>query len=151
MVIHNPFSKIPLYWQVTLFIKNKMFLTLAKRLRAVRPLPSRQGGKVDAAHVSVGGQGPVLGLAQVQVSDDRSGPEVEMGAQQLHDFLVPDLPRAECVDVKGNRLGHADGVGYLNLTLVGDPRSHDVLRGVARHVGAAAVDLGGVLAGESPQ
>ncbi len=27
MVIHNPFSKIPLYWQVTLFIKNKMFLT----------------------------------------------------------------------------------------------------------------------------
>ena len=44
-----------------------------------------------------------------------------------------------------NWLGHADGVGYLNLTLVGDPRSHDVLRGVARHVGAAAVDLGGVL------
>ena len=49
-----------------------------------------------------------------------------MGAQQLHDFLVPDLPRAEGVDVKGNRLGHANGIGHLNLALVSDPHNHDV-------------------------
>ena len=57
---------------------------------------------------------------------------------------------AEGLDVDGERVRDADGVGELQLAAAREPRRHDVLRHVARHVGAGAVDLGRVLAAERP-
>ena len=45
-------------------------------------------------------------------------------------------------------MGHADGVGQLDLALVSQSRRHDVLGHIAGGVGRGAVHLGAVLAGE---
>ena len=47
-----------------------------------------------------------------------------------------------------DRLGHADGVGQLDLGALGQAGGHDVLGDVAGHVGRRAVHLGRVLAAE---
>jgi hypothetical protein len=50
--------------------------------------------------------------------------------------------------VDRHRLGHADGVGELDLAAIGEAGGDDVLGDVAGHVGGGAVDLGRVLARE---
>src|SRR5699024_3191873 len=45
-------------------------------------------------------------------------------------------------------MGHANGVGQLNLTALRQAGSHDVLGHPAGGIGGGAVHLGGVLAGE---
>ena len=63
-------------------------------------------------------------------------------------WRVGDLAGAEGVDVDADRLGDADGVGELDLALLGQARGDDVLGDVPGHVGGRAVDLRGVLAAE---
>ena len=46
-------------------------------------------------------------------------------------------------------MGHADGVGQLNLAAPGQAGGHDVLGHVPGHIGGGAVHLGGVLARRS--
>src|SRR5690606_31193296 len=101
-----------------------------------------------AAEVAVGGGLLVDRPQQVQHLDDALGPQVEVGLDQLGDPLVRDDAGALGVDRDVHRLGHADRVGHLDLTLPGEARRDDVLGDVARRVGGRAVDLAGVLAGE---
>ena len=58
------------------------------------------------------------------------------------------LPGAEGLDVQAHRLGHADRIGDLDLAAVGESGGDDVLGHPAHGVGAGAVHLGGILAGE---
>ena len=58
------------------------------------------------------------------------------------------LAGAEGVHQHADRLGHADGVGQLDLGAIRQARRHDVLGDVAAGVGGGAVDFGRVLAGE---
>ncbi len=71
-----------------------------------------------------------------------------MLTDQSDDLVVAELAGAEGVQRDGCRLGHADGVGHLNLATIGEAGGDDVLRHVAAGVGGRAVDLGRVLAGE---
>jgi hypothetical protein len=67
---------------------------------------------------------------------------------QRGDLVVTDDAGAFGVDRHVHRLGHADGVGHLDLALLGQAGGDDVLGHVARGVGGAAVDLARVLAAE---
>ena len=72
-----------------------------------------------------------------------------MFLHQLQYPVIGDHPCAEGVHPDGDRLGHADGIGQLNLALAGQPGGYDVLGHPAGGVGGGAVHLGGVLAGEA--
>ncbi len=100
------------------------------------------------AEVAVGRGRLVHRVEQVEHLGDRVRAQVEVLADQLHDLLVADLAGAEGVDRDRGRLGHADGVGNLDLATLGEAGGDDVLRHVAAGVGGGAVDLGRVLAGE---
>ena len=56
--------------------------------------------------------------------------------------------RAEALHHDGDGVGHADGVGELDLAAFGKAGRDDVLGHIACHVGGGAVHLGGILAGE---
>src|SRR5690606_19599492 len=86
--------------------------------------------------------------AEVQVADDRGGPQVEDLVDGGADLRDVHLLRAEALDRDADRAGDTDGVGQLNLALGGEPRRDDVLGDPAGAVSAGAVDLGRVLAGE---
>src|SRR5258708_1657148 len=51
------------------------------------------------------------------------------------------------IDIAGERLGHADGIGELDRAALGEAGGDDILGEVTRGVGGRAVDLGRVLAG----
>ena len=77
--------------------------------------------------------------------DHALGGQREMGPDELLDLVLGDLGRAERIDHERDGLGDADGVGQLDFDLVGQAGGDEVLGDVAGHVGAGAVDLGGVL------
>jgi hypothetical protein len=66
----------------------------------------------------------------------------------VRDLVVRDDARAFGVHRHVHRAGHANRVRHLDLALLGQAGSHDVLGHVARGVGGRAVDLGRVLAAE---
>src|SRR5690554_4632282 len=72
-----------------------------------------------AAEVAVGCCGPVHGVEQVEHVGDGVRAQIEVLAYQFDDFVVADFASAEGVYGDGGWLGHADGVGHLNLALVG--------------------------------
>src|SRR5690606_7611559 len=102
----------------------------------------------STAKVTVGSGFLVHRVEQVEHLGDRVRTQVEHLADQLDDQLLGDLVGAEGVDRDGGRLGHADGVGHLDLAAVGQAGGDDVLGHVAAGVGGRTVDLGRVLAGE---
>ena len=57
-----------------------------------------------------------------------------------------DMRCAEGVDAQAHGACHADGVGHLHESAVGDAGGHDVFGDVPCGVGCGAVDLGGVFA-----
>src|SRR5690606_1315519 len=65
-----------------------------------------------------------------------------------HNLLITDLAGTEGVDRHRGRLGHADGVGHLNLATFGEAGGNNVLGYVTPGIGGAAVNLGRILAGE---
>src|SRR5699024_5100491 len=85
---------------------------------------------------------------QVEGVDERGGAEVEDLPHGGRDPVGGDVTGAEGLDVQAHRLGDADGVGDLHLAAGGEPGGHEVLRHPAHRVGAGAVHLRGVLAGE---
>ena len=90
----------------------------------------------------------VDGLSQIQVSDYRSGPEIEGLADDVRQLLVGQDACAIGVDHDGDGLRDADGVGQLDLAAVGKSCGDHVLGRVAGHVAGGAVHLGGILARE---
>src|SRR5690606_28807773 len=100
------------------------------------------------AEVAVHGGEGVDRAQQVQRLDQRGGAEVEDLAHGGGDPVRGRLPGAEGLDVQAHRLGDADRVGDLHLAAVGEAGGDDVLGDPAHGVGAGAVDLAGVLAGE---
>ena len=122
-------------------------LLLSDGVEVLGRLPREDVGRL-AAEVAVGRRLQVARLGQVERARDQSGPEVE-GLEHLgEDLLVRDLARAVRVDVHRQRLRDADGVRDLHERAAGEPGRDDRLGGLARDVGAGAVDLGRVLAGE---
>src|SRR6185436_11357239 len=117
-----------------------------QRVRLVRALPGELF--LVAPEVPVGGRLLVDGAAQVQVFDDAFGGEGEDLAHGVDDLALLHLARALGVHHHGDGVGHADGVGDLQLEAVGQAGGHDVLGDVARHVRRRAVHLRRVLARE---
>ena len=99
--------------------------------------------------MTVSGETAVDGLPEVKVADDGGGTEVEHLIYRLLQHVVGNGAGAEGSDVHTDRVSHADGVGELYLAAVRETGGHDVLGHPAGRVGRAAVDLGGVLAGEA--
>ena len=98
--------------------------------------------------MAVGGRLAVDRAAQIEPADDGRRAEVKAVAHELRELLVGHLAGAVGLDEDGDRMGHADGVGQLQLAGVGQTGRNEVLGDVAGHVRAAAVDLRRVLAGE---
>lgn len=80
----------------------------------------------------------------------RTGAEVERLLHGRQDLLVihAGLSAAIGVHVDGQGLGHADGIRHLHQAALGQAARHNGLGSLAGDVGAGAVHLGGVLAGE---
>src|SRR4051794_27064214 len=87
---------------------------------------------------------------KIELIDDGPGTEVEDLPDDFGDLRRRDLSRPGGIDHDGDRLGNADGVGDLDLALLAQPGSDQVLRDVPPHVGRGTVNLGRVLAGECP-
>src|SRR5690606_5997774 len=104
-----------------------------QRLRFVRLFPGEFG--LFAAEVAVGRGLAVDRAQQVEHLDDALGSQVEVFLDETGDLLVGDHAGALGVDGDVHRAGHADGVGHLDLALLGQARSDDVLGHVARGVG----------------
>ena len=121
---------------------------LLEGLGLVGAFPGELG--LGSAEVAAAGGLAVDRPAQVEVLDDPRGVQRERLADQAGDLGVGDLAGAEGVDVDADRLGDADGVGELDLALLGQARGDDVLGHVAGHVGGRAVDLRGVLPLNAP-
>src|SRR5690606_24701427 len=102
----------------------------------------------DAAEGAVGRGFLVHGVQQVEHAGDGVGAQVEHFAHQVDDGGFRHLVGAEGVQGDRGGLGHADGVGHLDLAAVGQAGGDDVLGHVAAGVGGGAVHLGRVLAGE---
>ncbi len=99
--------------------------------------------------MAVGGQLAVNGPTQVQPADDGRGAQVKDPLHRLLQRPVRHGPSAEGVHPDGDRPGHADGVGQLDLATVGQPRGHHVLGHPAGGVSGGTVHFGGILSGES--
>ena len=103
---------------------------------------------VDFAEVTVVGGLGIDRAEEVELLDDVSWLEGEHGEDGVEDFVVADGAGAEGVDVDTDGKGVTDGVGELDFALGGETGGDDVFGDPAAHVGGAAVDFGGVFAGE---
>src|SRR6185503_14891255 len=101
-----------------------------------------------AAKVSVGCRLLVNRAAKVQAVDDCLRREGEVLADEFRELRRTDLSGSEGVNQHADRLRNADRIGKLNLSLIGESRSHDVLGDIARHVSCRAVYLCRILARE---
>ena len=115
-------------------------------LGAVGVLPL--DAQILTAHVAVGGQLAVDGLAQVKLTDDGGRGQVKDLLNSLLDLLIGHLAGAEGIDHDGDRLSHTDGIGQLDLALGGKTGGNHILSDPAGGIGGRAVDLAGVLAAE---
>ena len=98
--------------------------------------------------MAVLGRLEVDGLGQIQLLDDDTGAQVEVGADDL-DKLIRGLGRrAVGVDVDGEGLRDTNGVRELDEGAAGEASGDQRLGDPAADVGSRAVDLGEVLAGE---
>ena len=98
--------------------------------------------------MAVLGRLEVDGLGQVELLDDDTGAQVEVGADDL-DKLIRGLGRrAVGVDVDGEGLRDTNGVRELDEGAAGEASGDQGLGDPTADVGSRAVDLGEVLAGE---
>lgn len=108
--------------------------------------------RVFATEVAVGGSLLEDRSAEVEVSDDSSGAEVEVGIDDFGDLGVGLSGAGEASSVSINEDGegvrNTDGVGELHEDSVAETGSDKGLSDPAGCVGSRAVDLGGVLSRE---
>lgn len=107
-------------------------------------------GEVGVVATEVAARGGLLvdGAAEVEVAGEDTGAQVEVLQDNGEDLRVGAGASAVGVDVDREGLGHTDGVGDLDQGAGSEAGSDDGLGDPAGSVGARAVDLGGVLAGE---
>ena len=92
----------------------------------------------------------VDGTAQVEITGDGGGAQVERLTHRTGDLLGIDDLGAEGLDHEGHRMGDADGVGHLDLTPCRRPGGDDVLGDPPCGVRRGAVDLQGSLPENAP-
>ena len=88
-------------------------------------------GAVFDAEVAEAGGIAEDGSAQLQTADNGAGGHVAGPAQQLNQLFVADSAGAVGIDVDGDGLCHADGIGQLDLDLLGkisDEKMTEILR-----------------------
>ena len=101
---------------------------------------------VRAAEVTIRGGLQINRTFQIQLVDNRGGAQVEDLAYGGGDLAARHaLLGAEGLHVDGYRVGNANSVGDLDLDLVGQAGSHDVLRNPTGGVRGGTIDLGRVL------
>ena len=86
--------------------------------------------------------------AKIQHLDDACRSEVEVLTKNLYQFLIGKFTGAEGIYSYGSRSCYTDCIGKLNLTLVSQSCSNDVLRCVTCCVSCGTVYLGAVFSGE---
>ena len=111
-------------------------------------LPGEVG--VGSAEVAVLGGLLVDGSEKVELLDNVAGAEVEVLLHDGDEVLISEtlFSGAVGLDVDGEGVGEADGVGDLDEDSVSEARGDEGLGDVSSVVGSRSVDLGGVLAGE---
>ena len=94
--------------------------------------------------------GPVPGrqVAEIEVADDGPQAEVERFPQPRADVGVGNGAGTEALYPHADRARMADGIAQLYLALLGQPRRHHVLGGIAGHVGADPIHPRGILAAQ---
>ena len=86
--------------------------------------------------------------AEIQHLDDTGRAEVKIGTDDFHQLFIAQLSCAESIYHDGGWVGHADCIGQLDFTLVGQSGCHDILRHITGCIGSGTVHLGAVLAGK---
>lgn len=114
-------------------------------LKRLRLLP----GEALVGEVAILGGLEVDWLGQVELLDDHSRAEVEVGADDLLEVVGGLLRGSVRVDEDGEGLGDTDGVRQLDEAAAGQLGVDEGLGDPASDVGGGAVDLGEILSGES--
>lgn len=114
-------------------------------LERLRLLP----GELLVGEVAVLGGLEVDWLGQVELLDDHSGAEVEVGTDDLLKLVRGLIGGSVRVDKDGERLSDTDGVGELDEGTASELGVDEGLGDPASDVGGGAVDLGEILSGES--
>src|SRR5579883_1179328 len=118
----------------------------AKGLDAIETLPRQI--EVGAPEMTVGRGLLVDGTKQIEMVNDRRGPQVENFGHRLSDSLFGQPSRSERLDEHAHGMRDADGVGNLDLATIGQSGGDDVLGDPARGVSSGAIDFGRILTGE---
>lgn len=116
----------------------------SQSISLIRPFPAKLD--VVAAEVAIGSGLLVDGFAQVKIPDDGTRAQVKGLGDQLADLLIRDLAGAEGLHVDAEGVGHADGIGHLDLAAVGQAGSHHVLGHPAAGIRRGAIHFRGVFA-----
>ena len=91
----------------------------------------------------------VNGVQQVQLFDDaRRGQVIRLAHSGRQAIILAGATCAKRIHIHHDRLFFSDGVGQRDLTALGKACRDDVFGNKARHICAAAVYLGGILAAE---
>ena len=100
------------------------------------------------AKVAVGRGAAVYGPAEIERAYYGLRPKVKAAAHGGKQLILVHRTRAERVYKYGYGLRHAYRVSQLQFAALGKARGNYILGNVARGIGCAAVNLGGVLAAE---
>ena len=89
------------------------------------------------------------GTSELESVDDACGRKINKLIELIGDNVVTDLSCSEGINKNTYGLSNADCIGDLNLTLGGKACCNNVLCKISCGIGSTAVNLCGVLAGES--
>ncbi len=106
-------------------------------------------GELLVGEVTVLGGLEVDGLGKVKLTDNDTGTEVKVVADDLNKLLGGLVGGTVGVDVEGEGLGDTNGVGELDKGTAGEAGGNEGLGDPAANVGSGTVDLGVILSGES--
>lgn len=107
------------------------------------------GEALVGTEVTVLGGLEVDGAVEVKLADNDTGAEVEVAVNDLDELVGGLVGGAVGVDVNGEGLSDADGVGELDQGTAGEASSDKGLGDPATDVGGGTIDLGEILSGES--
>ena len=87
--------------------------------------------------------------AQIQITDDRCRTKIKYFVDDLGDSLIGDLAGTECIYHDRYRTGNTDRISELDLALICDTGSYDILCDITGCICCGTVDLRRVFTGES--